>query len=75
MDFFDEINGLKYLFLVKLKNLPANRLSIIVKEATISEQKEEVIIGGKNLGMANRILSNGPGKEYDSFLKTMVHIW
>jgi len=69
MEYFNEINSLEYLFLVDLKNLPANRLSIVVKEATISEQKKDMIIGGKNLGAVNRILSNGPGKEYELFFE------
>lgn len=70
MEYFDEINALKYLFLKKMENLPANRLSITVKEATISEEEEDLIISDKNIGSAKRILADGPGKEYEFFFKS-----
>jgi hypothetical protein len=70
MEFFDEINALKYLFLVNIQDLPANRLLIIIKAATISEKEEDLIIGDKNLGPVRRIESDGPGVEYELFFKT-----
>jgi hypothetical protein len=67
MDYFDEINSLEYLFLVKIKDLPANKLSITIKAATISEQEEDLIIGEKNIGPVRSISQDGPGLEYELF--------
>ncbi|MDO3627374.1 hypothetical protein [Mucilaginibacter sp. BT774] len=53
-----------------MKNLPANRLSINIKEAIISEEEQDITIGSKNLGPAKRILADGPGKEYEFFFKS-----
>lgn len=70
MDFFDEINGLKYLFFVKLSEPEDNRLSIIVKEATVSKRAADVIIGNKNIGSAKRINYNGSGNKYEIYFNT-----
>jgi len=53
-----------------MENLPANRLSITIKEAAISEQEEDLIISDKNIGQAKQILSDGPGKEYEFIFKS-----
>lgn len=70
MDFFEEINSLKYLFLMKIKDLPANRLSIIIKAATISEKEEDLFIGEKNIGPVRSISADGPGAEYELFFES-----
>src|SRR5258708_14146700 len=70
MEFFDEINDLEYLFLTKMENLAANRLSITIKGATISEKEEDLIISAKNIGPVKRILVDGQGKGYEFFFKS-----
>ena len=55
IDFFNEINTLKYLFLVNIEEPIDNRLLITVKAATVSEHEEDIMIGNKNLGPGRRI--------------------
>jgi hypothetical protein len=71
MDFFDEINGLKYLFFVKLDEPEENTLSIVVKEATVAKEEEYEIIGNKKLGPPlKKILFDGPGNVYEIYFDT-----
>jgi len=70
MDFFDEINNLEYLFLLDVKDLPGNKLLIVVKEAIISQQEEDLYIGDKNLGPVRGISKDGQGKEYELFFES-----
>jgi len=70
IDLFDEINNSKHLYFIDLSEPEVNRLSIAVKEATISEQEEDIIIQNKNIGPAKRILFDGPGKVYEFYFQT-----
>ncbi|HWD88501.1 MAG TPA: hypothetical protein VG367_10270 [Mucilaginibacter sp.] len=70
MEYFDEINKLEYLFLVNIKDLPANRLLITIKAATISDKEEDLMVGDKNLGPVRRIESEGPWLEFELFFQT-----
>ncbi|HEY8781165.1 MAG TPA: hypothetical protein VIM16_06095 [Mucilaginibacter sp.] len=70
IDFFEEINDLKHLFLLDIDEPEDNRLIITIKEATISKEKEGIIIGDKNLGSASRVLFDGPGKLYEFYFRT-----
>jgi len=70
MDFFDEINNLDYLFLVVIKDLPANRLSITVKAATVSDRDEDLVIANKNIGPVRSITAKGPGQKYELHFET-----
>jgi len=70
MDFFAEINGLAYLFFVKSHEPEDNRLVITVKEATISKQEEDLIIGSKNIGPSKRVEFDGLGNVYEFYFDT-----
>ena len=70
MDFFSEINSLDYLFFVKSDEPEDNRLVITVKEATISKQHEDIIVGNKNIGPAKRVEFDGPGSFYEFYFDT-----
>lgn len=70
MESFDEINALYSLFLVKIEEPEENRLLITVKASTVSEQREDIIISGKNIGKGRRVERNGPGTEYEIYFDT-----
>jgi len=70
VDFFDEINNLKYVYLISIVEPVDNELLITIKEATVSSEQEDLFIGDKNLGPIRRISSNGPGAEYELFFES-----
>jgi hypothetical protein len=70
MDFFDEINKLKYFYLTNVIEPIDNQLFITIKAATVFSQEEDLFIGGKNLGPVRRITSDGSGVEYEFFFKS-----
>lgn len=70
MDFFDEINNLKYLYLISIVEPVDNELLITIKEATVSSEQEDLFVGNKNLGPVRSISSDGPGAEYEIFFES-----
>lgn len=70
MDFFDEINGIQYLFLVKIEDLPANKLRITVKEATISTKEDYIDIAGKKIGPVKKISPDGAGRVFEFYFES-----
>lgn len=72
MDFFDEINGLEYLFFIDLEEQEDNQLIINIKEATIAVREEDIVIGTKSLGSGKAITYDGLGKQYALFFENYV---
>jgi len=70
MDFFDEINNLKYLYLISIVEPVDNELLITIKEATVSSEQEDLFVGNKNLGPVRSISSDGPRAEYEIFFES-----
>jgi hypothetical protein len=70
MDFFDEINGLKYLFLKEIEEPGDNQLLINIVEAGIAETEEKVMIGDKSIGPARAIGINDNCKKYSFYFQT-----
>jgi hypothetical protein len=71
MEYFDEINSLKYLYLIDLKEPCDNQLIINIQEATISNRDESLEIGGKEIGPV-RAISAGNGRKYRIYFDSYI---
>jgi hypothetical protein len=72
MEFFDEINSLDYLFLVGLKEPADNKLVIEVKEGTIGDSEEGLLIGKTEIGPVRSITFEGAGKTFNFYFESYI---
>jgi hypothetical protein len=70
MDFFDEINSSKSLFLLKIKEPRDNQVLITVQETTVSDESEIVSIGNTQIGPLKRIIVNDKCTKYSLFFNS-----
>ena len=71
MDFFDDLNELKYLFLIDITEPINNQLLINIQGASISEQEEYLSMGKKSLG-ALRAVTPDSDKKYSIFFNSCI---
>jgi hypothetical protein len=70
MEYFDEINSAKSLFLLDIKEPRDNQLSIRVQESTLSDQEEFVPVGDKSIGPVRKIIANDKCRKYKLFFRS-----
>lgn len=70
MDFFDEINNSRSLFLLKIKEPRDNQVLISVQETTLSNEIEYKSIGNKTLGPLRRIIVDENCKKFSLFFNS-----
>ena len=70
MEFFDEINSAKSLFLLNIKEPRDNQVSITVQETTVSNEEEYIAVGDKSIGPAKRIIVNEKCKKFRIFFNS-----
>lgn len=70
MEFFDEINGFKSIFLLDIKEPRDNQILISIQETTVSNEEEYVSIGTKSIGPVKRIIVNEKCKKFSLFFNS-----
>jgi hypothetical protein len=72
MEYFDEINCAKSLFLLKIEEPQDNQVVITVQETTRSETEEYVKVGDKVIGPVRAIITDESCKKYNLLFRSYV---
>ena len=70
MEFFDDINSAKSLFLLNIEEPRDNQILLIIQETTVSDNEEYIPIGGKSLGPVKRIIVDEQCTKYSLFFNS-----
>ena len=70
MEFFDEINSAKSLFLLNIKEPRDNQVAITVQETAVSDEEKYVAIGEKSIGPVSRIIVNDQCRKFRIFFQS-----
>ncbi|MDB5155123.1 MAG: hypothetical protein JWR54_3874 [Mucilaginibacter sp.] len=70
MEFFDEINNFKSLFLLDIEEPRDNQVLITIQETTVVSEEEYVPVGDKTIGPVRRIIANENCKKFSFFFNS-----
>ena len=70
MEYFDDINKVKSLFLLNIEEPLDNQVLITVQETTSSDHEEFIPIAGKLLGPVRKIIADETCKKYSLFFNS-----